>query len=114
MGMKEMIERLKNHVNPEPEVYRDDETTDKYLRSLRRERRVQMEEEEKERLQKQIALYKKKQLLRNMYGKMYDEQRKERNSRLIKGKKPIGNVLKDAIKTNNKDSLLKDKSYFRR
>jgi len=46
----------------------DDETKDKYLRSLRRERRIQMEEVEKERLKKTITKYKHAQRRRHLWG----------------------------------------------
>jgi len=46
----------------------DDVTTDRYLRSLRRQRRTQMEELEKAALKKSIAEYDRKRNAANMFG----------------------------------------------
>lgn len=46
----------------------DDVTRDKVLRSLRRERRVQMELVEKEQLRKKIADFKRQQLKTHLFG----------------------------------------------
>jgi len=46
----------------------DDMTKDKFLRSLRRQRRIQLEEVEKEHLQKQIADFNRKRTSENMFG----------------------------------------------
>lgn len=46
----------------------DDVTTDKHLRSLRRERRMQRESVEKEVLKKKIAEFKKKQMQKHLFG----------------------------------------------
>ena len=46
----------------------DDVTTDRYLKSLRRQRRMQMEELEKAALKKQIAEYDRARNSDNMFG----------------------------------------------
>lgn len=65
MSIKEMIYKF---THKEPEVYGDYETRDNYLRSLRRERRIQMEQLEKKRLKQQIEAYKKKQREETLWG----------------------------------------------
>ena len=46
----------------------DNITTDRYLRSLRRQKRMQNEELEKESLKKEIAEFEKSKVRRNIYG----------------------------------------------
>ena len=53
MTIREVLEKIFNKNEEEGEDIPDDVTTDRYLRSLRRQRRIQMEEIEKEQL-KQI------------------------------------------------------------
>ena len=50
----------------------DDRTTDRYLRSLRRQRRTQMEELEKQHLQKQIKEYELKRA--NLLNKAHEQK----------------------------------------
>ena len=60
MGNLERIKRIMGRLLPKPEEPKDipdDETRDKVLRSLRRQRRTQMEEQEKIYLRKQIGAY---------------------------------------------------------
>lgn len=65
--LQNIIARLRQK-KEEEEKLPDDETRDKYLRSLRRERRTQLEEMEKEYLKKKIAEYKKKRMKKYLYG----------------------------------------------
>lgn len=70
MVLKEIIAKireLKQRREEENELS-DDVTRDKYLRSLRRERRIQMEEVEKERLKKTIANYQKNRMRKLLFG----------------------------------------------
>jgi len=63
------LNRIKEYLRNRPQQeYTDDETRDKYLRSLRRERRMQMEKEEKKRLIKQIQQYKDNETKKHLFG----------------------------------------------
>jgi hypothetical protein len=53
----------------------DDETSDKYLRSLRRQRRIQLEELEKQILKKRINEYEKRRSSLLLYGNRPPQQR---------------------------------------
>lgn len=66
MVLKELLAKLKqkHEVVDNP----DDLTTDKYLRSLRRQRRVQMEEVEKKVLQKKIKDFEKARERKHLWG----------------------------------------------
>lgn len=71
MGLKEfLIEKIRNFraQKSQEEELPDDVTRDKYLRSLRRERRTQMEELEKERLKRQIAEFHKEKTRKYVFG----------------------------------------------
>ena len=69
MALKEILEKLKGMTKEDKrEELGDDETRDKFLRSLRRERRTQMEEGEKEELMKKIAEFKKLRDRRFLWG----------------------------------------------
>lgn len=68
MGLKEVMAKISSKFSREPEVYADNETRDRYLRSLRRERRIQLEQEEKIRLRRIIAEYNKKQREKHLWG----------------------------------------------
>ena len=63
MGLRELLDKvrqLRAMRQEEPSIdLPDDMTRDKYLRSLRRERRVQMEQVEKEQLKQQIQEFRK-------------------------------------------------------
>lgn len=68
--LTELWERFKTiGQNQEPkEEIPDDVTRDKYLRSLRRQRRVQMEELEKERLKRDITEFNKERARKYLWG----------------------------------------------
>jgi len=66
MGVMDFLSRLKQR-KLEKE-YADDETRDKYLKSLRRQRRVQLEELEKIRLKKDIESHIKARNQHYMFG----------------------------------------------
>jgi len=87
MTIRDLITNIKEKIkkaNTPEETFKDDETRDKYLRSLRRERRVQLEEGEKERLKEIIANYKKQQIKRNMFGVQAKDQLVKRVNNLKK------------------------------
>ncbi len=71
MGIRDLFENLKrtiaNRSQPRADID-DNVTTDNFLRSLRRQRRIQMEEIEKEQLKKKIALFEKAKTSRNLFG----------------------------------------------
>lgn len=69
MGIEKLLNLLKNIGNrEEKDELPDDVTRDRYLRSLRRERRMQLEEVEKEQLKKQIAEFKKERERKYLWG----------------------------------------------
>lgn len=74
MGIKEMINGIREKIAERKERLEnrpdrdDDVTTDRYLRTLRRERRTQMEELEKVRLKKQIAKFKMERTSKHLFG----------------------------------------------
>jgi len=71
MGFKEIASKIGNALVKQPQMREDipdDQTTDKYLRSLRRQRRLQMEELEKERLKKNIAAFQKNKVRQGLFG----------------------------------------------
>jgi len=74
MGFKEVAEWVKQKMNDKREsnIERDnvpdDQTKDRYLRSLRRERRTQMEMQEKIRLKKKIMDFKRTESRVNVFG----------------------------------------------
>lgn len=107
MTLKDILGKIKKmNELPEKEDLPDDMTRDKYLRSLRRQRRVQMEEIEKEHLKKQISEFEKQRTRNNLFGmnkennilrpqgKFMEKYKKEKF--LFKNKKPkkAKNILK--------------------
>ena len=95
--LKEIMEKIsqwKENKEQEQDLP-DDVTRDKVLRSLRRERRVQREEQEKIQLRKDVAQYKLNKF-RELYGIKKEMQEKKATS------KPIlhqdFNILHDAPK----------------
>jgi len=70
MGLKEIAKgMLSKAFNKEdrPDIP-DDQTTDKFLRSLRRQRRLQIEELEKARLKKSISDFQRNKTREHLYG----------------------------------------------
>jgi len=84
MTLKEALAKILK--KKEPEVMDDNETRDKYLRSLRRERRMQKEEVEKKLLIKKIEEFKKRKLRENLYGLEAKNSILRNNSAIIKKK----------------------------
>ena len=90
MVLKELIEKLKGMRNEEEqEIVDDNETRDKYLRSLRREKRTQMEEGEKEKLIKEIAEHKKQRIRKHLFGIKDNAEKKKSLIETIKKKKEV-------------------------
>lgn len=110
MGVKELISKIREMKEKRLENLRvmdEGGTNDEYLKSLRRERQVQLEEVEKEQLKKKIAEVKKAKLKQYMYGITRDIKRKE-----LMGKEKTkdilhagNNLLKCKSKTLNKFKL---------
>lgn len=99
MGFNDLLDKIKNlrpMENEEHEMLDDDETRDKYLRSLRRQRRAQMEELEKDQLKKDISEYEKQRMISGLYGikkaKLTQKARKLRKAKVILKEKQ--NMLK--------------------
>lgn len=59
MKLRDIVQKLRDTTSPlaRDQNIPDDQTTDKALRSLRRQRRVQLEEFEKEQLRQEISLH---------------------------------------------------------
>lgn len=70
MGIYEVIQKLRElrQAREERPDIPDDVTTDKYLRSLRRERRIQMELLEKRKLKEDIESFRKNEERNNLWG----------------------------------------------
>jgi hypothetical protein len=68
MGLLQKIIQNWKERQQETEEQDDNVTKDRYLRSLRRERRIQFEEVEKENLKRLIAEYKKRKMQENVWG----------------------------------------------
>ena len=71
MGIREIVDGVKGFVSKQAESREDipdDETRDNYLRSLRRQRRVQREEIEKVRLKKEIANFEHNRTKEYLFG----------------------------------------------
>jgi len=106
MGVRELIDKLKSFgKEEEEEPYEAREIVDRPLDSLRRERQFQMNQEEKIRLKRRIAEYKKDQTKRHMYG--IDDKREKIKSYLgDEHKKKKVSVM------NKKQKLMKQKSIL--
>ena len=72
MGLRELLENMREQQKQKDEID-DDKTTDKYLRSLRRQRRTQMEHLEKLKLKKDIHDFEKQRTRDTVIGKMVDD-----------------------------------------
>ena len=68
MGIIELIEKLRNRESEPEEDIDDDVTRDQGLRSLRRQRRVQMEEIEKAQLKEKILEFQREKA-RGIFGR---------------------------------------------
>ena len=77
--IKEKIRERKEKLAKQDDID-DEQTTDKYLRSLRRQARLQREEIEKETLKKRIAAFEKKRLREGLFG---IKERKEKKKKII-------------------------------
>lgn len=86
MALKDVLHKMKEkifHKEPQEDID-DNETQDKYLRSLRRQRRLQLEEMEKERLIKTIRLYQKQKMVKELYGIKSNISHKKKAKKYLK------------------------------
>ncbi len=96
MGIKELIQKVMNREQEQEPELGDDETRDKFLRSLRRQRRVQLEEVEKEKLKKQISDFQKERERKYLWG-FKDNKKKQ---------------LIDTLNKRKKIKVLKEKNFM--
>lgn len=87
MTIRDLIEKIRGMRTSGPSNSGENRR-DKYLESLRRERTMQFEEQEKKRLILEIAAYKKEQMKRNVWGVDNEEN-------LLRSKRQGSNVLRD-------------------
>jgi len=86
-GIRSKIAERKERAESRP-VLDDDVTTDRYLKSLRRERRTQMEELEKVRLKQQIAKFKKERTSKHLFN--LKQQVKNKKQAIVRRKVYLG------------------------
>ena len=89
MGFKEIIEKFIDRKREEREELDDDETRDLGLKSLRRQRRVQMEEIEKEQLKEKILEFQRVRERRMLGGIKDKSEKKEQLMDKISKRKQI-------------------------
>ena len=98
MGFKEIVEKFMNREREPQEELDDDETRDSGLRSLRRQRRVQMEEIEKEQLKKKILDFQRVGDRRMLGGLKENSEKKKQ--------------LTDTLNKRKKIKVLKEKNFM--
>ena len=113
MGLNEIWEKIKEmrRNREEDEDIDDDVTKDRYLRSLRRERRIQMEEVEKEQLKKDIAEYKKNRMRKHLFG-IKDNIKQKQLINALNKKKEVKILAEKALLKDKKISKLKSESWL--
>ena len=92
MGFREIIEKFIDRKREEKEELDDDETRDLGLRSLRRQRRVQMEEIEKEQLKEKILEFQRVRERRMLGGLKDRSEKKEQLMHTISKRKQINTL----------------------
>ena len=92
MGIKEIIEKFINREKEPEEELDDDETRDNFLRSLRRQRRVQMEELEKEQLKKKISEFQRDRARKYLWGFKDKYEKKKQLTDTINKRKQINTL----------------------
>ncbi len=112
MGQKEILGGI--FQRRETEDLPDDVTRDNYLRSLRRQRRTQLEELEKEQLRKDIREFEENKTRRNIYDITPEEERAESLRKAIEKKKMNMkiNLMKQKISLMKAKSIFQEKSMF--
>jgi len=103
MGIMEKIRgALANSNQEEGQEIDDEQTRDNRLRGLRRQRRVQLEGEEKEQLMKDIKEHEREMTRRNVFGFSDSQDRDER----------IENLKKRIIQKRKSINLNKEQKLF--
>jgi len=114
MGViQNIIQRFREQKEAEAELD-DSETRDKYLRSLRRERRVQLEVLEKEKLKQAITEFNKKRSRQYLWGVKDKLEKKEtlikeikkKQAKLLRDTRPL---LKQRSMLNNQEDEFEEK-----
>ena len=81
--IKDLIDKMKQNIeersNINKDVSQDEITKDNYLRSLRRERRMQLEEMEKEKLKREIEMFKKEKQRKYLWSLKSVKEKKYNN-----------------------------------
>lgn len=118
MGLIQNIIQNFKQKEQEMEDIDDNETKDRYLRTLRRERRVQLEAEEKEHLKQIIAEYRKQKLKEHLYGikgemdkekaNIIKRKINERKVNILKQRNDL--IAKHSLLNNRKDEFKKTKT----
>ena len=86
MGIMDRISDLLSGEKEEKELIDDDVTTDNFLKSLRRQRRVQLEQVEKEKLINTIKDHERDMTRRNIFG---FQDNLEKKKKLLQTKKKV-------------------------
>jgi|TARA_R100000049_G_C1926452_1_gene70853 hypothetical protein len=85
MGLiQELFKKFRDSEGEVGEELSDEETKDRYLRSLRRERRVMDEEEEKEHLIKELQERKREKMSKHLFGVKKKIERKKIEKKEVK------------------------------
>lgn len=105
MTLLDMIKEWKKKREGEIEIDEPPkEMRDKYLESLRRERQYQLNQEEKIRLKKTIAEYKKKKMAQLLYG-IKDKKEKRKSY--------LGDHMQKVKVLNEQNSILKQRNLMK-
>jgi hypothetical protein len=107
MALRDILDNLKSKFNDEPEEIDDDATKDRFLRSLRRQRRVQMEKLEKERLLKEIKAFQKAEEKKFLWGVDNEKTKEKTLLSAIKTKKKKLEIMKAKSILLNKANTVK-------
>lgn len=98
MGIDTLVKNFKlmiaKRAKPQEDID-DDITTDRYLRSLRRQDRLQREELEKKFLIKKIAEFERKKTQQNLYGRLNSSNSYLKNgNKFLSKRKPLKGKFK--------------------
>ena len=106
MAIKDLLMRFMNRNQEPEEEIPDDETRDKFLRSLRRQRRTQMERLEKRKLIQQIADFERDETSKNLFG--FKESLKKKDLEKVITRKKI-NMMKEINVFRLKKGMIESK-----
>lgn len=108
MALKDILLKLMSRDREPEEEIPDDETRDRFLRSLRRQRRTQMEKIEKRELIQKIADFERNEVRVNIFGIKDKFQKREQLTRVIQKKKQI-RLLKEQNKFKIQKTMIQVK-----